>query len=46
MVKSHTSNIHDTAPTISDKHTTQKAISQRQLLSVGQLELNVPGNSA
>ena len=45
MFKSHTSNIHDTALTISDQHTTQKAISQRQLLSNGILEINVPGNS-
>ena len=58
MLKSHTSNIHQTTatsgpqigetvviPSISSKHTTQKAISQRVLLSNGILELNVPGNS-
>jgi len=56
MVKSSTSNIYDqqdpvlantlyTLDSISAKHTTQKAISQRVLLSNGILELKVPGNS-
>ena len=53
MVKSSTSYVYDrfengknyVIDSISDRHTTQKAISQRVLLSNGILELNVPGNS-
>ena len=45
MFKSNTSGIHDTAASISDTMTTQKALSQRVLLSNGILEITVPGNS-
>ena len=54
MFKSNTKNIHEqvdekgityVVDNVSDKHTTQKALSQRQLLSSGILELEAPGNS-
>ena len=45
MFKSNTSGIHDTAASICDTMTTQKALSQRVLLSNGILEITVPGNS-
>ena len=55
MLKSSTSNMHEyidektgepyIIDTISGKHTLQKAISQRLLLSNGVLELSAPGNS-
>tara|TARA_Y100000590_G_scaffold395399_1_gene475344 strand:- start:321 stop:1865 length:1545 start_codon:yes stop_codon:yes gene_type:complete len=53
MFKSNTAYIHDTQKdgitytldSISSKHTTQKAMSQRQLLSNGILEIIAPGNS-
>ncbi len=53
MFKSNTAYIHDTykdgitytLDSISSKHTIQKSISQRQLLSNGILEIIAPGNS-
>ena len=54
MLKSNTKNIHEhidekgetyVVENVSDKHTTQKALSQRQLLSTGILEIVAPGNS-
>jgi len=47
MLKSSTSAIHDNPEQqpISDRHTTQKAMSQRQLLTNGILEFTAPGNS-
>ena len=53
MLKSSTSNIHDTVEAgqtytidpISNRHTLQKALSQRKLLTCGILEFTAPGNS-
>ena len=54
MFKSNTKNIHEhvdekgetyIVENVSDKQTTQKALSQRQLLSTGILEIVAPGNS-
>ena len=54
MFKSNTKKIHEhvdekgetyVVENVSDKHTTQKALSQRQLLSTGILEIVAPGNS-